>query len=68
MQFESLDCFLCNVLAVVVWRHKLVSHFVLFYYALEIFGALIVQNVLLWPDTTLVEPVNHVLVRPDHFA
>jgi hypothetical protein len=68
MGLEGLDCFLCNVLAVVLWRCNLVSHFILFYYALEIGGALIVQDVLFWPDSTLVKPVNHMLVCPDHFA
>lgn len=68
MILERLDGFFCSVASVVVWGHKLVSHFVGFYRFLELVGALVIEDVFLREDATFVQAIHKSLICSRHFS
>ncbi len=64
---EGLDCFLSNVLAMVVWRDQWEGHVVLLDDVLEFHRALIVKDMPLWFNSCCFEVVYQVLVGANHF-
>ncbi len=65
---EGLDCFLSNVLAMVVWWDQLKGHAVLLDGVLEFRRALVVKDMLLGFNSCCFKVVCQVLVGANHFA
>jgi hypothetical protein len=68
MILESLDGLLGAIMAVIVWRDKLIRHVVGLDGVLELVGTFVVKNVMLWCNSGSAQAVNELLKRPDHFT